>query len=47
MAERDVPRGVPWREGGRHPIRVLPAAAVFGANASGKTNLLRVHAVKA
>lgn len=42
MAERDVPRGVPWREGGRHPIRVLPAAAVFGANASGKTNLLRV-----
>lgn len=42
MAEDGVPRGVPWREGGRHPIRVLPAAGIFGANASGKTNLLRV-----
>src|SRR5260370_2630330 len=42
LAEEDVPREVPWREAGRHPIRVLPAAGVFGANASGKTNLLRV-----
>jgi AAA15 family ATPase/GTPase len=42
LAEEDVPREVPWREDGRHPIRVLPAAGVFGANASGKTNLLRV-----
>jgi hypothetical protein len=40
MAEDAVPRDVPWRQGG-HPIRVLPAAGVFGANASGKTNLLR------
>jgi uncharacterized protein len=31
---------VPWREGGQ-PIGVLPVAGVFGANASGKTNILR------
>jgi uncharacterized protein len=42
LAEEGVPRGVPWREEGRHLVRVLPAAGVFGANASGKTNLLRV-----
>lgn len=42
MAEDGVPRGVPWREGTKHPLRVLPAAGIFGANASGKTNLLRV-----
>jgi AAA15 family ATPase/GTPase len=42
MAEVGVPRRVPWREGGRHPVSVLPAAGVFGANASGKTNLLRI-----
>jgi hypothetical protein len=41
IAEDGVPREVPWREGG-HPIRVLPAAGVFGSNASGKSNLLRV-----
>ena len=40
LAEKDVPHAVPWREGGR-PIQVLPAAGVFGANASGKSNLLR------
>jgi len=40
LAEEDVPRLVPWREGGR-PLRVLPAAGIFGANASGKSNLLR------
>jgi AAA15 family ATPase/GTPase len=42
MAEEGVPREVPWREATRHPLRVLPVAGVFGANASGKTNLLRV-----
>lgn len=42
MAEEGVPRGIPWHEGGKHPVRVLPAAGVFGANASGKTNLLRI-----
>jgi hypothetical protein len=40
LAQEGVPRPVPWREGGR-PIRVLPAAGIFGANASGKSNLLR------
>lgn len=40
VARENVPREVPWRAGGR-PIRVLPAAGVFGANASGKSNLLR------
>lgn len=40
LAEEGVPRPVPWRQDGR-PIRVLPAAGVFGANASGKSNLLR------
>jgi uncharacterized protein len=40
LAEKGVPHSVPWREGGR-PIRVLPAAGIFGANASGKSNLLR------
>jgi predicted ATPase len=43
LAEKGVPHEVPWRVGGR-PIRVLPAAGVFGANASGKSNLLRVIA---
>jgi uncharacterized protein len=42
MAEEGVPRLLPWREEGKHSVRVLPAAGVFGANASGKTNLLRV-----
>ena len=41
MAEDGVPRGVPWREGGKRLLYVLPAAGIFGANASGKTNLLR------
>lgn len=40
LAEREFVREVPWRDGG-HVIRALPVAAVFGANASGKTNLLR------
>ena len=42
VAEQDVPRELPWREDGRSSVRVLPVAAVFGSNASGKTNLLRV-----
>jgi AAA15 family ATPase/GTPase len=41
LSEPDVPRDVPWREDGRHPLRILPAAGIFGANASGKTNALR------
>jgi len=41
MAEHGVTRLVPWRQGGKRPARVLPAAGIFGANASGKSNLLR------
>jgi hypothetical protein len=40
LSEKDVRRSVAWREGGV-PIDVLPAAAIFGANASGKSNVLR------
>lgn len=40
LSERSVRRAVQWREGGA-PIDVLPAAAIFGANASGKSNVLR------
>jgi predicted ATPase len=43
FAEKRVPREIPWREGGR-PISVLPAAGIFGANASGKSNLLMAMA---
>lgn len=43
MADPAVVRQVPWRAGGK-PIGVLPAAGVFGANASGKSNLL--HAIQ-
>jgi hypothetical protein len=41
LAEKDVVRSVTWREGGQ-PVGVLPVAGLFGANASGKTNVLRV-----
>jgi uncharacterized protein len=41
MAKEGVPRGVSWREDGKRLLYVLPAAGIFGANASGKTNLLR------
>lgn len=41
VSEEGVPRRVPWRQGGSRPLRVLPAAGIFGANASGKTNFLR------
>jgi uncharacterized protein len=40
LSNGEVVREVPWREGGQ-PINVLPAAGIFGANASGKSNLLR------
>jgi len=40
MAEPDAVRYVRWREGGK-PIGVLPVAGIFGANASGKSNLLK------
>jgi uncharacterized protein len=40
LSEKEVRRSVSWREGGT-PIDVLPLAAIFGANASGKTNVLR------
>lgn len=41
MSERAFVRRVPWREGGS-PIPVLPVAGVFGANGSGKSNVLKV-----
>lgn len=41
MAEESFVRRVPWREGGA-PISVLPVAGAFGANGSGKSNLLKV-----
>lgn len=41
MSEKQYVRELPWREGGS-PARILPVAGVFGANASGKSNLLKV-----
>ncbi|WP_079640840.1 AAA family ATPase [Mycobacteroides abscessus] len=41
MAEPGVVREIPWRESGRNYVKVLPVAGIFGANASGKSNLLR------
>ena len=41
MAEKQYVREVPWREGGTL-VRVLPTAGAFGANGSGKSNLLKV-----
>jgi uncharacterized protein len=40
LAEQAAVRHVAWREGGR-PVEVLPAAGIFGANASGKTNVVK------
>lgn len=40
VAEKEVVRQVPWRQGGQ-PLDVLPVACLFGANASGKTNVLK------
>jgi hypothetical protein len=41
MAEPSYDRQVPWREGGTK-LEVLPAAGIFGANGSGKSNVLKV-----
>lgn len=41
LAEKNVVRQVEWRDGG-HTVGVLPLAAIYGANASGKSNALRV-----
>lgn len=41
LTESYEPHYVRWREGGS-PIGVLTASGIFGANASGKTNLLKV-----
>jgi hypothetical protein len=38
-AEPRVVRQVNWREGGQ-PLRVLPVSGIFGANGSGKSNVL-------
>jgi len=40
LAESRVIRHIPWREGG-NPLMTLPAAGIFGANASGKSNVLK------
>jgi uncharacterized protein len=40
MSEDRVVRELPWRLNGRNFVRILPVAGVFGANASGKSNLL-------
>ena len=41
MAEQVFVRHVPWRESGS-TISVLPVAGAFGANGSGKSNVLKV-----
>lgn len=43
LAEPSIRREVVWREGGK-PLYVLPVAGLFGANASGKSNVLRALA---
>lgn len=40
ISDADVVRDVVWRDEGR-TVGVLPAAAIYGANAAGKSNLLR------
>jgi hypothetical protein len=39
LAEPAFVREIDWREGGK-PLKVLPAAGIFGPNASGKSNVL-------
>jgi hypothetical protein len=41
LSEPYVRRSIPWREDGK-TVDVLPVAGLFGGNASGKTNALRV-----
>lgn len=43
MVEPGIARSVPWRADGA-TLQVLPVAGVFGANASGKTSVLRAMA---
>ena len=43
LAEPGVVREVPWRAGGK-PMGVLPVAGLHGANATGKSNVLRAMA---
>jgi hypothetical protein len=43
LSDEEVAREISWRQEGQ-PIAVLPVAGLFGANASGKTNLLRAMA---
>lgn len=43
LAERQVVREIAWNSTGA-TVNVLPAACVFGANASGKSNVLRAMA---
>ena len=43
LADPDAVRQVPWRGGGK-TVGVLPVAALFGANGSGKSNVLRALA---
>jgi hypothetical protein len=40
LADKAIVRDVEWREGGR-PVGVLPVLAIFGANGSGKSNVLK------
>jgi hypothetical protein len=40
LSEPGIVRQVRWRQGGQ-PLSVLPVAGIFGANASGKSNLLK------
>ena len=40
LAEKGIPRPVAWNETGGS-ANVLPVAALYGGNASGKTNVLR------
>lgn len=41
VADPEVVREIAWRRNGK-PVGVLPVAGIFGANGSGKSNLLRV-----
>lgn len=41
MTDPTISRKISWRTGGK-PVAILPVAGIFGANASGKTNVLRV-----
>ena len=40
LSDKQIVRDVEWREGGR-PVGVLPVVGIFGANGSGKSNVLK------